>query len=496
MVDAAEKLGNRIRKAKGEKLPYVLVVGDDDVEAGTVGVNPRGGEVERGVHARRVRRAAGRRGLATSRRPVRDAHPQRGGHGGGPSAGLAQLWAGWRRATSTASPPTTPRSAPDDAGRSLFERILGAACPTTRPSSSTGERPAAVLLNAYPYGSGHLLVLPNRAVPDLEDLAPTRRAELWAGRHRRGGHNARRYRPTGSTSGSTSVPPPGRRARPPPRPLPAPLGRRHQLHDRGGRDPGAARAAGRHLAQAARRLAGLTARVGSVGACAATVDVTEPDDGPTVATSRPMTSSPTPRSRDELPEDLDVSGFVGPYVFPNNNRRRIPGYLYLGSRRSACWCGSCAATTATPRSTTGSSGPPASLVAVGAYCLVAGLDLDVDERDALVAATEQVGFPVGHASAQMGWRGLRSRPTWRILLYSAENPPERRAWCWSTASTARSRVVRRGQPRGLERARRRPTAPANPSPPAGSHDPGSGPGPVGRRTVARRARGRPGSTDG
>jgi threonyl-tRNA synthetase len=46
---ADEKLGNRIRKAKVEKLPYVLVVGDDDVEHSTVGVNPRGGEVERGV---------------------------------------------------------------------------------------------------------------------------------------------------------------------------------------------------------------------------------------------------------------------------------------------------------------------------------------------------------------------------------------------------------------------------------------------------------------
>ena len=31
------------------RIPYVLVVGDDDVLAGTVGVNPRGGEVERGV---------------------------------------------------------------------------------------------------------------------------------------------------------------------------------------------------------------------------------------------------------------------------------------------------------------------------------------------------------------------------------------------------------------------------------------------------------------
>ena len=49
MAEADEPLGARIRHAKLEKLPYVLVVGDDDVAAGTVGVNPRGGQVERGV---------------------------------------------------------------------------------------------------------------------------------------------------------------------------------------------------------------------------------------------------------------------------------------------------------------------------------------------------------------------------------------------------------------------------------------------------------------
>jgi len=49
MAEADEPLGGRIRKAKMEKLPYVLVVGDDDVATGTLGVNPRGGEVERGV---------------------------------------------------------------------------------------------------------------------------------------------------------------------------------------------------------------------------------------------------------------------------------------------------------------------------------------------------------------------------------------------------------------------------------------------------------------
>jgi threonyl-tRNA synthetase len=46
---ADDGLGKRIRNAKLEKLPYVIVVGDDDLEAKTVGVNPRGGEVERDV---------------------------------------------------------------------------------------------------------------------------------------------------------------------------------------------------------------------------------------------------------------------------------------------------------------------------------------------------------------------------------------------------------------------------------------------------------------
>ncbi|NNN00311.1 MAG: threonine--tRNA ligase [Acidimicrobiaceae bacterium] len=40
--EASEPLGARIRRAKLEKIPYILVVGDDDVAKGTVGVNARG----------------------------------------------------------------------------------------------------------------------------------------------------------------------------------------------------------------------------------------------------------------------------------------------------------------------------------------------------------------------------------------------------------------------------------------------------------------------
>ncbi|HUP69768.1 MAG TPA: threonine--tRNA ligase [Acidimicrobiales bacterium] len=49
-VEGDEPLGARIRRGKLEKLPYILVVGDDDVAAGTAGVNARGSErPERGV---------------------------------------------------------------------------------------------------------------------------------------------------------------------------------------------------------------------------------------------------------------------------------------------------------------------------------------------------------------------------------------------------------------------------------------------------------------
>jgi threonyl-tRNA synthetase len=42
VVGAVDGLGKRVRNAKVEKLPYVLVVGDDDVANDTVGVNRRG----------------------------------------------------------------------------------------------------------------------------------------------------------------------------------------------------------------------------------------------------------------------------------------------------------------------------------------------------------------------------------------------------------------------------------------------------------------------
>ena len=49
LVVADEGLGKRIAVQKSAKVPYVLVVGETDVAAGTVGVNARGQQVERDV---------------------------------------------------------------------------------------------------------------------------------------------------------------------------------------------------------------------------------------------------------------------------------------------------------------------------------------------------------------------------------------------------------------------------------------------------------------
>jgi threonyl-tRNA synthetase len=65
---ASEPLGARVRRAKLEKIPYVLVVGDDDVGTATVGVNARGSnDPERGVAIDEFRRRVSEEILAHAR---------------------------------------------------------------------------------------------------------------------------------------------------------------------------------------------------------------------------------------------------------------------------------------------------------------------------------------------------------------------------------------------------------------------------------------------
>jgi diadenosine tetraphosphate (Ap4A) HIT family hydrolase len=89
---------------------------------------------------------------------------------------LERLWAGWRMEY------VEGVGDPDDAdaGPCVFCRLLA----SDEPPESTlvvwrGETAAAVL-NAFPYTSGHLLVMPVRHVAEIEELDSAEGADLWS----------------------------------------------------------------------------------------------------------------------------------------------------------------------------------------------------------------------------------------------------------------------------------------------------------------------------
>jgi len=129
--------------------------------------------------------------------------------------------------------------------------------------------------------------------------------------------------------------------------------------------------------------------------------------------------------RDELPEDLVAVGYIGAYEFPDNSRRRTQGVMYLvaGLGCIGLWVG---ARESSALVNQGMLWAAVALGVCGLFAISSGWKMRVDEKDALVAAQQAVGFAVGHASAQQVWHGVRSRPTWRVLCYSAEDPPRQR----------------------------------------------------------------------
>src|SRR3546814_1693170 len=87
---------------------------------------------------------------------------------------LDHLWATWRSAyVSKLADSRLLPSEGEAAGRSLFERILAGADEEGDEAAGIVHRGETcfALLNLFPYTSGHLMVLPNRAVSELEALS-------------------------------------------------------------------------------------------------------------------------------------------------------------------------------------------------------------------------------------------------------------------------------------------------------------------------------------
>lgn len=94
---------------------------------------------------------------------------------------LDQLWATWRSlyVTGTESQRRDLGELIPDDGRSLFERIYAADVAESETLIVHRGTHCFVLMNRFPYTGGHMMVLPNRAVPDLEDLTHDEFRELW-----------------------------------------------------------------------------------------------------------------------------------------------------------------------------------------------------------------------------------------------------------------------------------------------------------------------------
>jgi ATP adenylyltransferase len=92
---------------------------------------------------------------------------------------LERLWAGWR--IPYIEQDDEARTASNDPSLSLFEAIEQSGLPDSQTYVLWRGEHCFALLNAFPYTSGHLMVLPKRAVAELDGLTVTEHTELWEG---------------------------------------------------------------------------------------------------------------------------------------------------------------------------------------------------------------------------------------------------------------------------------------------------------------------------
>ena len=102
---------------------------------------------------------------------------------------LDNLWAGWRSAyvatVSSKGPAETPPTESDgadadDEAHCVFCRIIKSDEPDEARHVLSQSKYSIVILNAYPYASGHVLAMPRRHVQELSVLSTAESADLWS----------------------------------------------------------------------------------------------------------------------------------------------------------------------------------------------------------------------------------------------------------------------------------------------------------------------------
>jgi len=88
---------------------------------------------------------------------------------------LDRIWNGWRATYVNQLADRVP-----SAEGSVFTQILASGLSDDEANIVRRGRLTFVILNAFPYTSGHLMVLPYREVANLDDLTADEATELWA----------------------------------------------------------------------------------------------------------------------------------------------------------------------------------------------------------------------------------------------------------------------------------------------------------------------------
>lgn len=124
-------------------------------------------------------------------------------------------------------------------------------------------------------------------------------------------------------------------------------------------------------------------------------------------------------SKDELPQDLDVTKYVGPYQFPSPTKRKTAA-MSITVVAIICMIFGILA------SNISMIGGSAAMLIIALIFFIASWPLKVNDLDALTKAAAQAPFPVGHASAQLCFTGWTSKPLWRVVIFSSDDPPSQR----------------------------------------------------------------------
>ncbi len=91
---------------------------------------------------------------------------------------VERIWSGWRSSYVSSAPVRTGNDA-HDAG-SVFTRLLSSGAPDTDTHIVHRSDTCFVVVNLFPYTTGHLLVVPYREVADLDGLTAQETSDLWA----------------------------------------------------------------------------------------------------------------------------------------------------------------------------------------------------------------------------------------------------------------------------------------------------------------------------